>query len=80
MISATLVFGDLVQVTYEPGNNADGSEGNEAYCRLGNITSFGSTDTFNLSGTFVKPNKPIRLSIEKTLLDPFSNRIGSTEF
>jgi len=82
MISAALVVGDLVQITYEPGIDADGSAGNEAYLRLGNITSIGSTDTFDLSGTFVEPNtnNPIRLSIEKTLLDPFSNRIGSTEF
>jgi hypothetical protein len=80
MVSAALVVGDLVQITYEPGIDADGSAGNEAYLRLGNITSIGSTDTFDLSGTFVEPNNPIRLSIEKTLLDPFSNRIGSTEF
>ena len=80
MISAALVVGDLVQITYEPSIDADGSAGNEAYLRLGNITSIGSTDTFDLSGTFVEPNNPIRLSIEKTLLDPFSNRIGSTEF
>ena len=80
MISAALVVGDLVQKTYEPGNDADGPEGNEAYLRLGNITSIGSTNPFDFSGTFVEPNNPIRLSIEKTLLYPFSNRIGSTEF
>ena len=73
MISAALVVGDLVQITYEPGIDADGSAGNEAYLRLGNITSIGSTDSFDLSGTLVKPNNSIHLSIEKTLLDPFSN-------
>ena len=80
MISAALVVGDLVQKTYERGNDEDGPEGNGAYLRLGNITSIGSADTFAFSGTFVEPNNPIRLSIEKTLLDPFPNRIRSTEF
>jgi hypothetical protein len=80
MISAAFIVGDLVQKTYERGKDADGPEGSEAYLRLGNITSIGSADTFVLSGTFVEPNKPIRLSIEKTLLDPFPNRIRLTEF
>lgn len=31
MISAALEVGDLVQITYEPGIDADGSAGNEAY-------------------------------------------------
>ena len=66
-------------ITYEPGNDADGSEGNKACRRLGNITSIGPTDNFDFSDTFVEPNNPIRLSIEITLLYPFSNRIGSTD-
>jgi len=61
-VSAVFVVADLVQITYEPVTVTDGSESNEAYRRLGNTTSIGFTDTFDLNGTFVQPYIPIRLS------------------
>ena len=70
-VSAALVGGNLVQITYEPGTDTDGSEGNEAYRRLGNITSIGSTDTFNLSGTFVELTTRFAYQFKKRSCIPF---------